>query len=86
MTGYRKAIIIGASSGIGRELAKLLSKDGCELGLAARRTDLLESLQTELPEKSVIRKIDVSSEDAAPKIEELIKELGDIDLAVITAG
>ena len=41
----KKAIIIGASSGIGRELANILSKDNYILGLAARRDELLNQLQ-----------------------------------------
>ena len=37
MTRSRKAIIVGASSGIGREVARLLLSDGWHLGVAARR-------------------------------------------------
>jgi short-subunit dehydrogenase len=44
----RRAIVIGASSGIGRELAIGLAKDGYALGIAARRVELLEQLRTEL--------------------------------------
>ena len=42
----KRAIIIGASSGIGMEVGKLLLADGWMLGLAARRTDRLMELQT----------------------------------------
>ena len=45
----KKAIIIGASSGIGRELAKILSYQGYEVGLVARRLELLLTLQEEIP-------------------------------------
>ncbi len=48
----QKAIVIGASSGIGRELAKLLSQEGYEVGLTGRRTELLLTLQKELSSKS----------------------------------
>lgn len=48
----KKAIIIGASSGIGKELAKILSGRGYILGLAARRIALLAEVQNELPERS----------------------------------
>ena len=47
----KKAIIIGASSGIGKELAITLAKKGYEVGLMARRTDLLEALKNEIPTK-----------------------------------
>jgi short-subunit dehydrogenase len=44
----KTAVIIGASSGIGRALAVALSLDGYRLGVAARRTDLLAQLREEL--------------------------------------
>ena len=43
------AIIVGASSGIGRELDRFLSAKGFHLGLAARRIDLLVGLEKKLP-------------------------------------
>lgn len=45
----KKAIIIGASSGIGNALAKQLSAGGVEVGLAARRYELLAKLRDDLP-------------------------------------
>jgi short-subunit dehydrogenase len=47
-TKTRKVIITGASSGIGESLAKHYAKSGVQLGLIARRADLLERLRTEL--------------------------------------
>ena len=44
-----KALVTGASSGIGRDIARVLGGRGCELILTARRTDRLEELQKELP-------------------------------------
>ena len=44
----KSAIIIGASSGIGRALAVALSLDGYRVGVVARRTDLLAQLRAEL--------------------------------------
>jgi NADP-dependent 3-hydroxy acid dehydrogenase YdfG len=44
----KSAVIIGASSGIGRALAATLSLDGYRIGVAARRTDLLAQLRAEL--------------------------------------
>ncbi|MDU0070088.1 MULTISPECIES: SDR family NAD(P)-dependent oxidoreductase [Bacillus] len=53
----KKAAVIGASSGIGRELAKQLSESGVTVGLAARREELLKKLQNELPNPSYIKKL-----------------------------
>jgi short-subunit dehydrogenase len=44
-----RAIVIGASSGIGKELAVVLSRNGYAVGLTGRRTDLLEELKRNLP-------------------------------------
>jgi NAD(P)-dependent dehydrogenase (short-subunit alcohol dehydrogenase family) len=40
----KRAIVIGASSGIGREVAQLLVKQGWTVGVAARRVELLEGI------------------------------------------
>lgn len=82
-----KAVIIGASSGIGRELAKILAKEGYELGLVARRFDLLESLQRELPNRSFIKQIDLARpKEAMERVSFLIEEMGGVDLAVLCSG
>lgn len=83
----KKAIIIGASSGIGRELAKVLSQSGYALGLAGRRADLLNSLRQELTTPSFIKCMDVSqTTEAMRHLEELIREMGGVELIVISAG
>lgn len=83
----QKAIIVGASSGIGKALAEILSHNKYEVGLCARRITLLEDLQKELPSKSYIKKMDVSeSVSARLALEELINEMGGNDLIVISSG
>lgn len=82
-----RAIIIGASAGIGRELAKELARRGYTLGLAARRVELLAGLQRELPVKSYVRGMDVTrTEEARSLLKELIGDMGDVELIVISAG
>lgn len=82
-----KAIVIGATSGIGRELAKVLSLNGYTVGITGRRTHLLEELQSELPNRSSIRQLDVSDcSQAIATLESLITELNGVDLIVISAG
>ena len=80
----KRAIIIGASSGMGREVAKLLSKDGYEVGLVARRMELLKSLQSELSGASYIEQIDVASPQAREQLQELIAQMKGLDLCVIS--
>lgn len=82
-----KALIIGATSGIGRALAKVLAENGYVLGLAGRRTELLESLQKEIKTETHIRQIDVSIPAQATKLlDELIRETGGMDLIIISPG
>jgi len=87
----KKAIIIGASSGIGRELAKILYHNDYVLGLAARRYELLTQLQNELSADHdaipCLRRIDISNqEEAMRQLTELINEMGGVDLIVISSG
>jgi short-subunit dehydrogenase len=84
------AIVTGASSGIGWELAKVLARQGCKLGLIARRREKLEQLEKEITElggTAAIAPADVG--DRAPAlaaIEELTRRLGDVDLLIANAG
>jgi short-subunit dehydrogenase len=83
----KSAIIIGASSGIGRALAVTLSLDGYRVGVVARRTDLLARLQAELTGPCVIKTVDVSQPELAmPLLRELIEELRDVELFIVSAG
>ncbi|HNX57668.1 MAG TPA: SDR family NAD(P)-dependent oxidoreductase [Spirochaetota bacterium] len=82
-----KAIIIGASSGIGRELAILLAEKGYALGLAARRTDLLDELGRELHGKAHTVYMDIADPDSIDRpFNELLSSMNGADLVVISAG
>lgn len=82
-----KAIIIGASSGMGRELAKILARDGYEIGVVARRHELLASLQKEIHSPIFIKQADISRpEEAMSFVEALIQEMGGVDLAILSSG
>jgi len=83
----KRAIIIGATSGIGKELAKILSRNNYIVGLAGRRIHLLDDLKKELPNNSFIKYIDVSKTDnGINQFKELISEMGHVDLVVISSG
>lgn len=83
----KKAVVIGASSGIGRELAKILSQNGYAVGVMARRKHLLEELRKEIQGEIFIQEIDIADAETAMAIfSEFINEIGEIDLIVISAG
>jgi short-subunit dehydrogenase len=83
-----RAIITGASSGIGEALARELARRGWGVALLARRADLLESLSCELPTKSVALPCDVTDasavRDAVKRGEAALG--GPFDLAIANAG
>jgi short-subunit dehydrogenase len=83
----KKVVIIGASSGIGKELARVLSTGGATVGLAARRLELLSELRNELPAKTYIKRIDISQPlEAMRLLTELIQDMGGADIIIICAG
>ncbi len=83
----KKAIIVGASSGIGEEMAKQLSERGYQLGLMARRIELLNNLNDELGGNHVVMQIDLQNfDDAEKKLVTMISELKDVDIIVLNSG
>lgn len=82
-----KAIVVGASSGIGRELAKILGQNGYEVGLLARREELLLSLQQEITTKTYVRVIDISeAEETIQAFRDLLEEMEEVNVIVINSG
>jgi short-subunit dehydrogenase len=83
----KRAIIVGASSGIGRELAVILAQNGYSVGLAGRRLHLLDELKNSLPVPAFSKQMDIADHPAAmQRLEDLIGEMGGLDLIVISAG
>ena len=82
----RKAIIVGASSGIGLEVAKLLLADGWHLGVAARREELLLELKEKAPDSVEVMTLDVTMPDAGERLQSLIERLGGMDLYFHASG
>lgn len=83
----KRAIIVGASSGIGMALARELAGHGYEVGLCARRLDKLEELAASLPTRSFVRQLDVSRpEEAMARLGELLEDMESVELVVANAG
>lgn len=81
------AIIVGASSGIGKALAHELCNEGYRLGLAGRRILLLKELKNSLDTDVFIQEMDVSIPGTAEtQFLNLIEKLGSVDLVIISAG
>lgn len=87
MENKKKAIIVGATSGIGRELAKLLSNNNYIVGITGRRTNLLEEIKSENPTSYFIKTLDITdTEQTEQRLNELIKEIGGLDLLILSSG
>lgn len=84
------AIITGASSGIGWELAKELARQGCKVGLVARRRDKLDQLEAEIRQvggHALAATADVGDRiQVAKAFQEITAQLGPVDLMIANAG
>ena len=80
-----KALITGASSGIGKDMAKYLSNLGWDLILVARREDRLEKLQKSLKTNVQIIPLDLGIEENCFKLYDQVKN-EQIDLLINNAG
>lgn len=75
----RRAVVVGASSGIGREVALLLRERGWTVGVAARREELLSDFE-------LTAQIDVTAVDAGQRLLNLVERLGGMDLYFHASG
>ncbi len=80
-----KALITGASTGIGRDMARNLHARGIDLILVARSANLLEELKTELDGKPEIISLDLSVADNCIRLYEMTKDKN-IDILINNAG
>ncbi|MBR4840801.1 MAG: SDR family NAD(P)-dependent oxidoreductase [Paludibacteraceae bacterium] len=82
----KRAVIVGATSGMGQEVAKLLVKEGWMVGIAGRRSEELAKFQVLKPEQIVTETIDINAPDATEKLDCLIEKLGGMDLYFHSSG
>lgn len=83
----KKAIIIGASSGIGKGLAKLLTENDYKVGITGRKTELLDELKKTNSNSFMVKTFDATdTKMSIEKLEELTSELGGLDLLILSSG
>lgn len=83
----KKAIIIGATSGIGKSLAELLLQEGYAVGVTGRREELFQSIKTQEASRIIFKKMDVQDlSTLEPICNELVRQMGGLDLLIISAG
>lgn len=83
----KKAIVVGATSGIGRGIAKILVENGYFVGITGRREELLLEIKRECEEKYFHSAFDVCETGIlSGKLTELCSELGGLDLIIISSG
>ena len=77
---------MGATSGIGLEVAKILNGQGYELGIAGRREENLREIKESLSNVKAYMPIDITAADAPEKLGSLIEQLGGMDLYFHSSG
>jgi len=85
-TDNKRVIIVGSSSGIGKEMALNFAKQGCHVAAVARRKKLLDELS--LKDKNIVSyEVDIDEvETLQNKLQKIVDDLGGLDLFVISAG
>lgn len=82
----KNIIIIGATSGIGKELALLYIKDGHRVAITGRRQHLLDELQQQYPQQITTACFDVMGNDNIQHLEQLVQQLGGMDIFIYNSG
>ncbi|HMY84298.1 MAG TPA: SDR family NAD(P)-dependent oxidoreductase [Saprospiraceae bacterium] len=83
----KKAIVVGATSGIGRKLAEILADNGYMVGITGRRGELLNEISTQKPHVFRTMVMDVNDTTTSiSKLKALVDELGGLDLLVLSSG
>jgi len=82
----KKIIIVGASSGIGREIACKYVGNGGRVGITGRREKLLNELKEKHPHQIFVSCFDVMKNGNQQNIRQLIEELGGLDLLIYNSG
>lgn len=83
----KRALVIGASSGIGREIAETFADEGATVALAARSIEKLEEIATEIGENAIALECNVRETDQIEStVSETVDTFGGLDIVINSAG
>lgn len=82
----RRFVVMGATSGIGREIALELINEGMYVALAGRRAELLQEMAQQWPGQVRYAAIDVNTPEATAQLDALIADLGGMDCYIHVSG
>lgn len=82
----KRIVIIGASSGMGRQIAADFAAAGWKVGVAARRLEPLQQLKSRFPDNIETACIDVTASDAVGRFSRLVEQLDGMDLLLYASG
>lgn len=82
----KRIVIVGATSGIGLEVARLCLREGWKVGAAGRREEALADLKALAPEQVVTEPLDITRDDAPEHLARLIAKLGGMDIYLHSSG
>ena len=87
----RRALVGGASSGLGRAVAERLAAEGCDLAISSRRGDALAGVASDLATRHGVRVTPIAADFADPAAARILADgaisaLGGVDIVVLNAG
>jgi short-subunit dehydrogenase len=82
----KKIIIVGATSGIGKEIAIQYAMKGCIVGVTGRRNELLNELKEKFPSQIFAQCFDVRDEKNILHLQQLIDAMNGVDIFIYNAG
>ncbi len=82
----KRIVIVGATSGIGLDVARLFISRGWFVGVAGRNTQMLDALKQENPSQVYTAVIDITHSDAPERLSHLIEEMSGMDVYFHSSG
>ena len=83
----KNVIVFGATSGIGKSIAKILLNEGYNVAITGRRLEKLIALKNEYPNQVLVKQNDIQNVKEVEKIfNEIVEEFETIDLVIQSSG